>query len=292
MKTIKAKTIMQTIKNGNGWFAPDYNMNLYRGCCHGCIYCDSRSNCYRVENFDEVTVKADALRILDRELAYKKKGVVGLGAMSDHYNPFEKEMLVTRGALKLLAHHGYGLSMETKSAMITRDIDVFKKIMERHNLILKMTITCADDTLCRKIEPYVSLSSERFNAIKQLSDAGIFIGVLFTPWLPFISDTEENVKAVVKKAYEAGAKFVFAFSGVTLRENQMEYYFEKIDELFPGLSQKYRQVYRGKYVCNTLHKGLRKLFESECKKYGLLYRMPDIIAAYKQPRGIVQERLF
>lgn len=292
MKTIKAKTIMQNAKNGNAWFGSDYNMNLYRGCCHGCIYCDSRSNCYQIDNFDEVSVKEDALRILDRELAYKKKGVVGLGAMSDHYNPFEKEMNITRGALELLAKHGFGLSMETKSALITRDIDVFKKIMEHHNLILKMTITCVDDELSKKIEPNVSLSSERFAAIKELSDAQIFTGVLFTPLLPFITDTEENVKAVVKKSYEAGAKFVFSFFCVTLRENQMAYYFEKLDELFPGLSDTYRQVYRGKYVCNTTNKKLHKLFENECEKYGLLYRMEDIIAAYKKPRGFVQDQLF
>ncbi|MDL2276089.1 radical SAM protein [Breznakia sp. OttesenSCG-928-G09] len=292
MKTVKAKTILQNMKYGNQWFGSDYNMNLYRGCCHGCIYCDSRSNCYRIDNFDEVTVKENALAILDRELAYRKKGVVGLGAMSDHYNPFEKDLEITRGALKLIEQNGYGLSLETKSATITRDIDLFKKIQAKHNVILKLTITCTDDQLCKKIEPNVSIASERFKAVKQLSDAGLFVGILFTPWLPFITDTEENVRTLVKQAHEAGAHFIYASTGVTLRENQMEYYFQQLDKLFPGLSDKYRQVYRGRYACNTLNKNLYKIFEQECKRYGMLYKMQDIINAYKKPRGIVQESLF
>lgn len=292
METVKAKTILQTVKNGQMWFGYEYNMNLYRGCCHGCIYCDSRSNCYRVDNFDTVRVKADALRILDRELAYKKKGVVGLGAMSDHYNPFEKDLEITRGALKLIQRHGFGLSLETKSDLIVRDIDIFKAIQKNQNILLKMTITCTSDELAKKIEPNVSLPSERFAAIKQMSDAGLFVGVLFAPWLPFITDTEDNVKAMVKKTYEAGAKFIFTMGGVTLRENQRDYYYEKLDELFPGLSDQYRKVYRDKYSCSTLDKNLYKVFQEECKKYGLLYQMKDIIVAYKKPRGIVQESLF
>lgn len=292
MKTVPAKTILQTAKQGNYWFGMDYGMNLYRGCCFGCIYCDSRSSCYRIDHFDEVRVKKDAITILNRELFYKKKGVVGLGAMCDHYNPFEQDLEVTRQALKLLEQHRFGLSLETKSALIVRDIDLFQAIQKHHNVILKVTITCADDELAKKIEPRASLSSERFAAVRALHDAGLFVGVLFTPWLPFITDTEANVKQVVRLAYEAGASFIFASSGVTLRDNQMEYYFEKLDDLFVGLSDKYRKAYRGRYVCNTLDKQLYKVFEAECKKYQLLYKMKDIIAAYKQPRGVVQEKLF
>lgn len=292
MKEIAAKTILQSVKNGNSWFGPEYNMNLYRGCSHGCIYCDSRSNCYRIDNFDEVRIKKDALKILERELCYKKKGVVSLGAMSDHYNPFEEDLGITRSALSLLAKHGFGLSMESKSASITRDIDVLQKINEHHNVIIKLTITCASDALSKKIEPYVSSTSERFTALRKLCDANIFAGVLFTPWLPFITDNEANVCDIVRRTYEAGAKFIYASNGVTLRENQRDYYFKQLDILFPGVADRYRRVYGNQYMCKTLNKGLYKVFETECKRYGLLYKMKDIIAAYKQPRGVIQESLF
>lgn len=290
--TVKAKTIMQPTKHGDFWFGGDYGMNLYRGCNHGCIYCDSRSSCYRVENFDQVRMKEDALKILDRELWYKKKGVVSLGAMSDHYNPYEKVIKLTRGALELIEKHGFGLSFETKSDLILRDLDLFEKINKKHSLILKMTITCADDELSKMIEPHVCVSSKRFAAIKQLSDAGLFTGILFTPWLPFITDNEENVKEMVRKAKESGAKFIYAQPGVTLRDNQRDYYYEKLDVLFPGLSDRYRKCYREKYMCTSLDRNLIKVFESECQKYGLLFKMKDIIRAYKKERGVVQQVLF
>lgn len=292
MKTIKAKTLMQPVKYSEYWFAYDYNMNLYRGCCHGCIYCDSRSSCYRIENFDEVCVKEELYRLLSRELAYKKKGVIGMGAMGDPYNPFEVKEEATRSALKEIMRNGYGLGLATKSDLIIRDIDLFEEIQKNHNLILKVSITCADDELSKMVEPNVCVSSKRFAAVKELSDRGLFVGVLFTPWLPFITDTEENVKKMVRQTYQSGAKFIFATKGVTLRENQRDYYYDQLDKRFPGLSDKYKQAYRNQYMCETMNKGLFKVFEQECERYGLIYKMKDIIKAYKRPIGYVQESMF
>lgn len=286
MKSVPAKSILQNMKYGNQWFGNDFNMNLYRGCCHGCIYCDSRSECYQIKNFDTVCVKENAIAILERELMYKsRKGVVGIGAMSDSYNPFEKEELVTRQALTLLARYGFGVSLETKSDLVIRDIDLFQQITEQSSCIIKMTITTADDQLCRIIEPNVSVSSKRFAAIKQMSDAGIFTGILFNPLLPYLCDSEENIKEVVRLSAEAGAKFIHTYFGVTLRQNQRDYYYAKLDEHFPGLKMKYIQQYGNKYNCSSPDiKKLRNVFVKECNTYGLLYRMSDIIHAYKKPK--------
>ena len=186
MEFIEAKTILQRATHGEEWFGIDYNMNLYKGCCHKCIYCDSRSNCYQVENFDRVRAKKDEIEILSQELKSKrKKGVIGIGAMSDTYNPFEKQYEITRKALELISYYQFGVSIETKSSLIVRDIDIFKEINRKADLILKFTITSADDKLSRKIEPKVCVSSERLKAMKQLSEQGLFVGTLLTPIIPF-----------------------------------------------------------------------------------------------------------
>lgn len=294
MKTIPAKTILSKNKYSDYWFGNDYNMNLYRGCHHGCIYCDSRSECYKNDEFDVVKVKENALDILKLELSRKKyKGVVGLGAMSDSYNAFEKDMEMTRGALKLLKDYHFGVSLETKSDLIVRDIDLFLEIQRYNDVILKITITTYDDALSHIIEPHAPLSSQRFKAIKQLSDAGLFVGVLLHPVLPFINDTEDNIKEIVKLAYENGAKFVHAYFGVTLRDRQRTYYFQKLDQYFPGLKEKYLKTYGHQYNCLSLkRKYLEEVFIRECKKYGLLYKMEDIIQAYKQNKRVEQLTLF
>ena len=186
-------------------------MNLYRGCTHGCIYCDSRSECYQNDEFDIVKVKANALDILNLELMKKKhKGVVGIGAMSDTYNRFEEQEEITRGALKLLRDYHFGVSLETKSDLVVRDIDLFLEIQKYNDVIVKMTITTFDDELSKIIEPHVCVSSQRFLAIQKMSEAGLFTGILMHPLLPFINDTEENIIQIVKMAHEHGAHFVHA----------------------------------------------------------------------------------
>lgn len=293
MEEIEAKTIVYKTKSPDFWFGNDYNMNLYRGCCHGCIYCDSRSECYGNDEFDIVKKKKDAINLLERDLSKKrKKGVIGIGAMSDTYNPYEKKEELTRQALRIIKNYHFGVSLETKSDLVVRDIDVFKDIAQYNDVIIKMTITCADDHLSKMIEPNVSVSSKRFAAIKMLSDAGLFTGVLMTPLLPYITDTEDNIKRIVRLSYENGAKFVFTYFGVTMRDRQRAYYFNQLDLIDKTLRPKYLQTFGHTYHCKSPNqKALKRVFEKECRKYGLLYKMSDIIAGYKIHQEVNHEQL-
>lgn len=284
MEFIKAKTILTKVKYGNEWYGIDYNMNLYRGCPHRCIYCDSRSNCYHIDNFDIVRGKENALYILERELSKKQeKGVIGIGSMSDTYNPLEKQYEQTRGALKLISKYDFGVSIDTKSDLILRDIDLLKEINSKNNVIVKITITTPNDELSKIIEPNVCVSSKRLQAIKMLTDNGIFTGIMLNPVLPFITDREEDIKKLVKIASEYGVKFIHTYMGMTLRENQRDYYFNELDKRFIGLREKYISYYGNRYNCMVPnYKKLYKVFTDECDKYGILYNMNDIIKAYKK----------
>lgn len=291
MQTIPAKTILTKNKYPDYWFGNDYNMNLYRGCHHGCIYCDSRSECYQNDEFDIVKVKENALDLLNLELMKKKyKGVVGIGAMSDSYNRFEETKEITQGALKLIRDYRFGVSLETKSDLVVRDIDLFLDIQKYNDVIVKMTITTYDDELSRIIEPHVCVSSKRFHAIKKMSEAGLFTGILFHPMLPYINDTEENVIEMVRLAYLHGAKFIHCYFGVTLRDRQRDYYYQKLDEHFPGLKEEYIKNYGLRYECKSENiQRLRYVFQRECQRYGLLYKMKDIIHAYKTHHQRVEQ---
>ena len=284
MEFVSAKTIISGYAEHNAWFGNNYTMNIYKGCCHGCIYCDSRSECYRIDNFDVVRAKKDALALINKELKSKKRtGVIGTGAMSDPYNPFEKEYSLTRGALELINIHGFGVSIATKSALVARDIDILKKIQSHSPVLVKITVTTCDDELCKKIEPNVGVASKRLSAIKELSDNGIFAGILLMPVLPFLEDNEENIAGIVKLAHENGAKFIYPAFGMTLRQNQRDWYYKKLDENFPGIKQKYIQQFKNDYECRSPKaKALWQLFRSECDKFGILYKMNDIINAYKK----------
>lgn len=284
MEFIKAKTILSKVKCSNEWYGVDYNMNLYKGCAHGCIYCDSRSNCYHIDNFDVVRGKENALAILEMELSkQRKRGVVGIGAMSDTYNPLESKYEQTRGALKLISKYGYGVSIDTKSNLILRDIDLLKEINTKNNVIIKFTITTPHDKLSKILEPNVCVTSERLNAIKKISDNGIFVGIMMNPTLPFITDNKEDIKLLVRLASDAGAKFIHTYMGMTLRENQRDYYYKKLDGFFPGIKEKYIKYFGERYNCVVPGSTeLYKIFTSECDKYGILYKMEDIIKAYKK----------
>jgi len=293
MEFIETKTILQKASHGREWFGIDYNMNLYKGCSHGCIYCDSRSNCYQVEDFDRVRAKANEIEILNKELKSKrKKGVIGIGAMSDTYNPFERQYEITRKALKLISYYKFGVSIETKSDLIIRDIDIFKEINSKSDVILKFTITTADDKLSKIIEPNVCTSSERLKSMKKLSENGLFVGTLLTPIIPFITDSEENIRNVIKLSYEHGAKFVFSMGGVTLRENQREYFYKQLEKSFPNLKEKYIRTFGNNYFCHALTKNLSRVYQEECRKYGLLYKMEDIINAYQKNSNMNEQLTF
>lgn len=283
METIPAKTILGRTKGG--WFGTDYMMNLYRGCCHGCIYCDSRSDCYGIDDFERVRAKENALAILRDELRRKvRTGVVGTGSMSDPYNPFEKTEQLTRHALELINAYGFGAVVLSKSALIARDTDILLEIAEHSPVLAKMTVTTCDDELCRLIEPNVSVSSERFSAIAEMSDKGLFTGITLMPVLPFIEDTEANIIGIVKTAHECGARFIYPAFGMTLRGRQREHYLGQLEKIFPekGLRRKYESYFGENYGCTSPNvKKLWARFVSECERYGILYKMEDICAAYK-----------
>lgn len=287
MREIPAKTIVNRAACADEWFGCDYNMNLYKGCCHGCIYCDSRSEVYGVEDFDEVRVKKDALAIIERELAGKRStGLIGTGAMSDPYNPFEAELQLTRGSLALIDRFGFGVSMLTKSDLVVRDIDLYQKIARHSPVCVRLTVTTADDALCAKIEPHIVVSSKRFAALKALSSAGLCTGVLLMPLLPFLNDTVENVETIVHLSADAGARFVYPFFGVTLRQNQRAYFYAQLDRLFPGVKERYIKTFGEAYHCASPNaKELHAALVRACGQRGLLYKMEDIIADCKKNYG-------
>ncbi len=284
MDTLKTRTIMTKSDQGNRWFGIDYHMNLYKGCPMGCIYCDSRCEAYHIDNFDKVKIKENALEILEEELKSKKlKGVVSFGSLSDPYNPLEEKLELTRNALKLISKYGFGVSIDTKSDLILRDIDLLKEIEQRNSVIIKISITTFDDALARKIEPNVISSSRRFEVVEELARNGLYVGILMTPVLPFLTDTEENVLNMISKSKNAGAKFIYTRMGMTLKTNQRDYYYNALDILYPGLKEDYIAVYGNRHICNTLqYRHLMELFLKRCSEAHLLTDMDMIIADYKK----------
>ena len=290
MNLIPAKTISGRTSHPECWFGSTYNMNIYRGCSHGCIYCDSRSDCYQVEHFEEIAAKENALGIIQKELESKrKKGVIGSGAMSDPYNTREKEHRLTRGALELIEQYGFGVNIITKSDLVLRDLDCFRRINLHAPVGIGITITIADDELAGRIEPGAPSSSRRFAAIKNLTAQGIYAGILMTPLLPFISDSAENVLSMVRVASENGARFIYPAFGMTLRSGQREYFYSCLDRLYPGLKLKYMKIFGDSYQCiSPAHQRLDELFRRECERYGITYRMPDIIQGIYGSTGVRQ----
>jgi len=285
MELIPARTIVIKTKRPAAWFGTDFNMNIYRGCSHGCIYCDSRSACYGDTAFDTIKVKKNALEVIRNDLSKARKGgVVATGAMSDSYNPLERELLLTRNALQLIHAYRFGVAIATKSTLITRDADILQDVTRDAPVIVKVTITTADDELSRKIEPGAPSSSERFGVIKALAEQGIYCGVLMMPLLPFINDTRKNVVELVRLAKDAGASFVYPAFGMTLRQGNREYYYEQLDELFPDLRDKYTLRYGTRYNCSSPKaKTLWNAFTKECANLDLPYDMKNITHRYKTP---------
>ena len=292
--TVPAKNIVFKNAAPDQWFGLDYNMNIYRGCSHGCIYCDSRSDCFKNTDFDTVKVKENALQIIRDDLRRKvKTGVIGSGAMSDPYNPREKELKLTRHSLELMNAFGFGASLTTKSPLITRDVDVLQDIKAFSPVIAKLSISTADDDLCRLLEPGVCPTSRRFEAIRSLADGGIYCGVLMVPLLPFVNDTEENVIQIVRMAKDAGAKFVYTYMGMTLRTGSREYYLDHLDKIIPGAREQYLKRFGTRYSCPSPRaKKLWGVFAAECERLGLLYDMRAITAGYKAGYGDRQMTLF
>lgn len=276
MEHIEAKKIVQST-NGKGWFGATYNMNIYKGCNQGCIYCDSRSSCYQIEDFDRVRVKDLAPEKVESELKRKRTtGIISMGGMNDPYNQFEKNLEYTRNILKSIKKYQFGVHCITKNTLLLRDIDLFKEININNVVTIGITITTFDDKLQGRIERNISSSTERFEAIRKLRDNNLFTGILLMPILPFINDDLGNIENIVRKAYEVGANYIYPAFGVTLRDNQRDYFFEKIGT---KLTQKYIDTFGESYYCESPNsKKLYKRFKELCDKYNILYKMDDIVA--------------
>jgi DNA repair photolyase len=289
IRAIEAKSILATVKPSEyDIFGLKYNMNLYRGCQHACIYCDSRSTCYQLGDLSDIRMKENALYILENELRSKRiKGTIGFGSMNDPYMPVEKEQMLTRKALELIAKYKFAIHLKTKSNLVTRDIDILKEISKIYAAIT-ITITTEDDRLSKIIEPGAPVSSKRFEALEQLSNAGIYCGITLMPVLPYITDNEDNIKSLVFKAKEAGVKYILCYMGMTLRDGQREYYYKELDKSFPGLKSKYVFEYRNQYSCAVPnYKNLENLFHTLCREAGIATRM-----RYYSPPVIEQKTLF
>ncbi len=289
-REIPAKSILINIPNPpEQLFGGYYNFNLYKGCQHGCIYCDTRSVCYHNGELSDIRTKIDALKILDKELASKRrKGTVTTGSMNDPYMPVEKELEIVREALKLLKRHRFGVHVVTKSNLVVRDIDLLKEIAKIYAAV-SISITTSDDVLSQVLEPHAASSSERFEALKELSKNGIYCGVALMPVLPFITDSAENIEAIIKRASECGAQYVICYPSVSLREGSREYYYKELEKSFPGVLEKYLQ-YGEVYNYNSpKHKELFNVIHDSCKKYGLATKMEFY---FNDDYGVEQGKLF
>lgn len=249
-------------------------MNLYRGCLHGCIYCDSRSKCYHMEHdFEDIEIKENAISLLEDTLRKKrKKCMIGTGSMTDPYIPLEeKEQKVTK-ALELIYKYGFGFTVITKSDLILKDLDLLKKINEKTKCVVQMTLTTYDEDLCRKIEPCVVTTKRRFEVLKVLKEAGIPTIVWLCPILPFINDTKENIEGVLNYCKEAGVYGVICFGmGLTLRDGNREYFYAKLDELFPGMKRRYIKTYGNSYELSSPEQyELMKFFKRKCHENNII----------------------
>lgn len=263
MHFVQAKSILSA-KNG---------MNLYRGCQHGCIYCDSRSLCYQMNHpFEDIEVKENALPLLEQALkAKRKKCMIGTGAMSDPYMPLEETLRLTRGALELIHRYGFGVAIQTKSCRILRDLELLKAINDQSKAVVQMTMTTYDERLCRMVEPNVSTTRQRAETLRKFRDAGIPTVVWLSPLLPWLNDTPENILGILEYCREAGVKGIINFGmGLTLRDGDREYYYAALDRHFPGLKQRYIQTYGNAYELPSPNsQALWQLFHEKCEQYGI-----------------------
>ena len=263
-----------------------YGMNQYRGCTHGCIYCDSRSRCYQFTHpFEDIEVKRNAPILLEKALKSKRRRcMIGTGSMSDPYMHCEETLRLTRSCLEILLKYGFGATVQTKSDRILRDIDLLDAINRKAKCVVQMTLTTWDDDLCGIIEPNVCNTRRRVEVLEVMRDRGIPTIVWLEPILPFINDTEENVAAILEACVRAGVKGIICFGmGLTLREGDREYYYAALDRHFPGLKERYIRQYGNAYeISSPNSKALMELLRCVCRKNGLLYRPEDCFAYIHQ----------
>ena len=262
--------------------SPTNGMNLYRGCSHGCIYCDSRSNVYRMNHeFEDIEVKKNSLELLKRSLKNKRQKVmVGTGSMADPYMPIEKRLEYTKNALKLIYKYGHGFTCITKSDLILRDLNLIKKINENTKSIVQMTLTTSDEDLCKILEPNVCSTKQRVKVLKTLNKNNIPTVVWLCPILPFINDNEENINKIIDYCIDSNVKGILSFQmGLTLREGNREYFYKKLDENFPGLKEKYMTHFKNNYhVPSPNNSKLMRIFYKRTNDAGIMNKSNEIFS--------------
>ena len=270
MHFVDAKGILSA-KNG---------MNLYRGCTHGCIYCDSRSKCYQfTHDFEDIEVKQNASELLEQALHSKrKKCMIGTGAMCDPYMHCEKELRLTRRCIEIIERYGFGLAIQTKSDLVLRDLDLFQKIQEKAKCVVQMTLTTYDEALCKIVEPNVCTTKKRFETLKILQQNGIPTVVWLSPILPFINDAEENIEGILDYCIDAGVYGIINFGmGMTLREGDREYFYAALDKHFPGLKEQFHHKYGYAYqIASSQNAKLMKLFHKKCRAHGIVDNVEEM----------------
>lgn len=257
-----------------------HSMNVYRGCSHGCIYCDARSACYQYAYpLEDIEIKENIYEVLKRELVRSKsKFMIQTGGMSDPYLPLERQLEYTKQCLSLIERYGFGVCIQTKSPLILRDLELIKKIHAKAKCVVEMTLTTYDEVLCKKIEPNVATTKERLSALSIFKKEHIPTIVWLSPILPGINDTEENIRNLIRACHEVGVKGILCFEmGLTLRKGNREYFYQKLEEAFPGMKEKYERYYKSQYrVVSSKNDSLMRLFHQECKKYGMLSSVKEI----------------
>jgi DNA repair photolyase len=288
---IQARVILSRVKQPDDWFGLDFGMNLYRGCQHQCIYCDSRSECYGIDDFANILVKANAIELLREELSRKRrKGTIGTGAMNDPYMPVEAEVRQTGRALELIDEFGFQVHIMTKSDLVLRDLELLKSI-NRSFAAVSFTITTTDDSLAAGLEPGAPLPSARLRAMETLSMQGILTGVVMMPILPFIEDTADNVTDIVNQSARHRARYIIPALGMTMRDRQRTWFYDKLDELFPGLRQKYEVKYGDRYECPVPNaRRLEHLFNRLCAERKIPTRFPKYQADRPQQTDLFPGR--
>lgn len=270
MHKVNVKTILSP-KNG---------MNLYRGCTHGCIYCDARSSCYQMKHaFEDIEVKQNAPELLEQTLRRKRnRCMIGTGAMSDPYLHMEKELSLTRRCLEIIEEYGYGLAIQTKSDMILRDLDLLKKINQKTKCVVQITMTTYDEALCKMIEPNVCTTKRRAEVLQILKEEGIPTICWLTPILPFINDTEENIAGILDYCIQGKVYGILQWGfGVTLRDGDRQYFYQKLDAYFPGMKERYIERYGNDYVLPSPHNAtLMERLTKECEKHHIVYEADQL----------------
>ncbi|MEJ2758040.1 MAG: radical SAM protein [Anaerolineales bacterium] len=275
----EVKGILNPVRQPDDWFGLRYNMNLYRGCQHHCIYCDSRSACYQLDNFDrEVVVKMNAVELLAELLPRKRVvGTIGTGSMNDPYMPLERRYNLTGRALQVIANNRFPVHVLTKSDLVTKDIDTLEDI-RRVFATVSFTVTAGDDDLGRKVEPGAPPVSRRFAAMRRLAERGINTGVLLMPVLPFIEDTRENIAQIVEQAVDSGAGYILPAFGMTLRDRQRYYYYRQLDRKFPGTKEKYIRQFGDGYFAQARQAGdLYAYLAALCEDAGISLDVPKFV---------------